>query len=280
MKIGSFIKRGRATFGVLTGAGIVDLGPLLGDSFPDLLSLLRSGQLALAEKAAANATPDYSPEDVTYMPLIPAPVNFLCTGINYFDHIEETGARRPEYPTLFFKTLQTFVGHDQPIARPKQSVEFDYEAELAVVISKPARNVPKASAMDYVAGYTCLLDGSIRDYQKRSIDAGKNFYHSSSFGPWLATPDEVPAPRDMRITCRLNGETMQDSTIDQLVFDVADLISYYSEFFALEAGDVISTGTPSGVGFTRQPPVWMKDGDVWEMEISGVGLLRNPVVGA
>jgi 2-keto-4-pentenoate hydratase/2-oxohepta-3-ene-1,7-dioic acid hydratase in catechol pathway len=181
---------------------------------------------------------------------------------------------------LFFKTLQSFVGHDQPVVRPKQSVEFDYEAELAVVISKPGRYIPKSAWREHVAGFTCLLDGSIRDYQKRSVDVGKNFYHASSIGPWLATLDEVPEPENTRITCRLNGETMQDSTIDQLVFDVGDLVSYYSEFFALEAGDVISTGTPSGVGFTRQPPVWMKDGDVWEMEITGVGLLRNSVVDA
>jgi 2-keto-4-pentenoate hydratase/2-oxohepta-3-ene-1,7-dioic acid hydratase in catechol pathway len=278
MKIGSYIHDGRASYGVLTNDGIVDLVPRLGGHYPDLLAMLRANALAEAEAATAGQPADFAADAVTYTPLIPAPVNVYCAGINYMDHIEETGREKPEHPTLFLKTLQSFAGHDQPIVRPHHSEQFDFEAEFAAVLSKPGRDIPQSDWRDYVAGYTCLMDGSIRDFQGRSADQGKNFYHSSAVGPWLTTLDEAPAEADMRIQGRLNGEIMQESSIDKLCYSVAELVAYYSQIFRFEAGDIISTGTPGGVGMSREPQLWLKPGDVFETEISGIGLLRNPVI--
>ena len=199
---------------------------------------------------------------------------------DYLDHIEETGRDKPEFPTLFMKSQQSMIGHGQDLVRPKVSDQFDFEGEFAVVIGKPGRYIAKENWKDYIAGYTIIMDGSIRDFQKRSVDQGKNFYHSSSSGPWLITMDEVPGDfRDMKLTTRLNGKVMQASDLGKLCFDVSDLISYYSQIFYFQPGDMIATGTPGGVGSRRDPPVWMKPGDELEVEITGIGILKNAVVG-
>jgi 2-keto-4-pentenoate hydratase/2-oxohepta-3-ene-1,7-dioic acid hydratase in catechol pathway len=221
---------------------------------------------------------DFPIEAVKFLPLIPAPVNVFCAGINYMDHVIETGNEPPDVPVLFMKIQQSLVGHGNPIIRPNVSVQFDYEAELCVIIGQRGRNIPINDALSYVAGYTCLMDGSVRDFQKIAVDQGKNFYHSSSVGPWMVTPDELPDTSEMHIEGRLNGQVMQHSTIDQLIHKVDYLISYYSQIAELQPGDMISTGTCGGVGHRRTPPVYMKGGDVFEVEISGIGILRNPVI--
>lgn len=277
MKIGSYTHYGQASYGVLAGDRIVDMTGRIGTNYPDLLSLIHAGALDAAREAAHGEGGDFAVADVEFLPLIPAPVNIYCTGINYMDHVKETGREPPPKPTTFMKLQQSLVGHDQPILKPKVSDNFDFESEYCVVIGRTARHVAKADYKDYVAGYTCLMDGSVRDFQKVAVDQGKNFNKSSSVGPWLVTPDELPADKDIHIEGRLNGEVMQKSTIDQLIHDVGDCLSYHSQFVQLEPGDMISTGTPGGVGHARNPQLWMKEGDVFEVEITGIGVLRNTV---
>ena len=280
MKIGSYIYNGKASYGVKLDDGIVDLGRRLGKFYPDLPTLIKAFALGEAAEASRNQSSDFREEDVYFLPLMPAPVNIYCAGINYLDHIEETGHEKPEFPTLFMKSQQSMIGHGQELVRPKVSDQFDFEGEFAVVIGKPGRYIAKENWKDYIAGYTIIMDGSIRDFQKRSVDQGKNFYHSSSSGPWLVTMDEVPGDfRDMKLTTRLNGKVMQASDLGKLCFDVSDLISYYSQIFYFQPGDMIATGTPGGVGSRRDPPVWMKPGDELEVEITGIGILKNAVVG-
>ncbi len=280
MKIGSYIYNGKASYGVKLDDGIVDLGRRLGKFYPDLPTLIKAFALGEAEEESRNQSPDFKEEDVYFLPLMPAPVNIYCAGINYLDHIEESGRDKPEFPTLFMKSQQSMIGHGQELVRPKVSDQFDFEGEFAVVIGKPGRYIAKENWKDYIAGYTIIMDGSIRDFQKRSVDQGKNFYHSSSSGPWLITMDEVPGDfRDMKLTTRLNGKVMQASDLGKLCFDVSDLISYYSQIFYFQPGDMIATGTPGGVGSRRDPPVWMKPGDELEVEITGIGILKNAVVG-
>ena len=280
MKIGSYIYNGKASYGVKLDDGIVDLGRRLGKFYPDLPTLIKAFALGEAEEESRNQSPDFKEEDIYFLPLMPAPVNIYCAGINYLDHIEETGRDKPEFPTLFMKSQQSMIGHGQELVRPKVSDQFDFEGEFAVVIGKPGRYIAKENWKDYIAGYTIIMDGSIRDFQKRSVDQGKNFYHSSSSGPWLVTMDEAPGDfRDMKLTTRLNGKVMQASDLGKLCFDVSDLISYYSQIFYFQPGDMIATGTPGGVGSRRDPPVWMKPGDELEVEITGIGILKNAVVG-
>jgi 2-keto-4-pentenoate hydratase/2-oxohepta-3-ene-1,7-dioic acid hydratase in catechol pathway len=181
---------------------------------------------------------------------------------------------------VFVRFQDSIVGHGQAIQRPTSSAQLDWEGELAVIIGKRARRVTRARALDYVAGYACFNDGSVRDYQRHSqqFTPGKNFHASGSFGPWLVTTDEQPDPRKLRLSTRLNGDVMQDESVGELCFDVAQLIEYCSTWSQLEPGDVIVTGTPGGVGAGRKPPLWMKAGDTVEVEITGLGVLRNPIV--
>ena len=284
MRIGSFTRHGRATYGAFTPQGVIDLGARLGDRYPDLLALIQQGGLEEAAEAIRGTSPDAAPSDVKFLPLVTRPTNIYCAGRNYRDHVAEmaAGAVPPEHPTLFIKTLGALVGHEEAIVKPKASQQFDYEAELAVVLGRGGRHIARGEAMDHVAGYTCLMDGSVRDFQRRATDQGKNFWRSSSIGPWLATPDEVPPRGDWdswKIRGKLNGQVMQSSNIGALIHGVEDLITYYSGIAELLPGDIISTGTCAGVGHGRKPPVYLKPGDVFETEIEGVGVLRNPVVG-
>ena len=279
MRIGSYIYDGKASYGVKLENGIFDLGQRLRTNYPSLPTLLKAFALGEAAKVSQGQSPDFKEEDVYFLPLIPAPVNIYCAGINYLDHIEETGRDKPEFPTLFLKTQQSMVGHNQELIRPKVSDQFDFEGEFAAVIGKPGRYIAKEEWKNYVAGYSIIMDGSIRDFQQRSVDQGKNFYHSSSSGPWLVTIDEVPTDfNDMKLTTRLNGNIMQESDIGNLCFNVADLVSYYSQIFYLQPGDMIATGTPGGIGSRREPPIWMKPGDELEVNITGIGTLKNVVV--
>jgi 2-keto-4-pentenoate hydratase/2-oxohepta-3-ene-1,7-dioic acid hydratase in catechol pathway len=276
----SFAIDGRASFGLAAGNGVIDAGKRLDGEFPGLRDALIADALP-ALRRLEKAKPDYALDDVEFLPVIPdAAAKLLCVGINYMPHIKEMGRERPEYPVVFVRFQDSIVGHGRALERPIGSVQLDWEGELAVIIGKRARRVSRAQALGYVAGYACFNDGSVRDYQRHSqqFTPGKNFHASGSFGPWLVTTDEQPDPKKLRLTTRLNGEVMQDESVAELCFDVAQLVEYCSTWSQLEPGDVIVTGTPGGVGAGRKPPLWMKAGDTVEVEISGLGVLRNPVV--
>jgi acylpyruvate hydrolase len=218
---------------------------------------------------------------VRLQPPVPAPPKILCVGLNYDDHLEESGLKKPAYPEIFARFATSLIAHQEPIRRPRESTALDYEAELAVVIGKPGRRIPQEQALDHVAGYSLFNDATVRDFQLRTPQwtMGKNFDGTGSFGPWLVTPDAVPpGARGLRIQGRLNGHVMQDARTDQLIFSVQALIEMISVAISLERGDVIITGTPGGVGAARKPPVFMKPGDVFEVEIERLGVLTNPVL--
>lgn len=280
MRLMSFETYGRAGFGVVVGDGVVDAARHLPTGPSSLRAALAAGLLPELGRLAA-AKPDLALSDVTFAPVIPdAAAKILCVGINYLPHIKEMGRERPAKPVLFTRFQDSLVGHGRPLLKPLASEQFDFEGELAVVIGKRARRVSRTQALEYVAGYSCFNDGSIRDYQRHSAQftPGKNFHASGSFGPYLVTTDEIADPRTLRLTTRLNGEVVQDESVGELCFGVPELIEYCSIWTQLEPGDVIVTGTPGGVGAGRTPPLWMKGGDTVEVEISGLGLLRNPIV--
>lgn len=279
MHLASYTVTGRDGYGVVTERGIVDAGRRLGPEFPTLRSVLAAGRIADLAAFATEAL-DYTIEQVAFLPVIPDPGKIICVGINYQAHIRETKREPPEHPWLFVRFPNTLVGHGQPLLRPKVSTKFDFEGELAVVIGRRARYVPAAEALAYVAGYSCFNDGSIRDFQMHSplFTPGKNFYRSGALGPVLATADALPDPSRLHLQTRLNGEVMQQTGIDDLCFDVPALIAYCSTFAQLEPGDIIATGTPGGAGAFRNPRVWLRPGDSVEVEISGIGVLRNPVI--
>jgi 2-keto-4-pentenoate hydratase/2-oxohepta-3-ene-1,7-dioic acid hydratase in catechol pathway len=273
MRLASFSVGGRATFGIVDGNEVVDLGR---SQFPDLRSLLESGG---AGPALAQADGPRTPIDqVEFLPILPnADAKIFCLGWAYASHREETGHKVDEFPFFFLKHPQALVGHKQPLTKPGCSDMFDFEGELTVVIGKAGRNIPERDAMDHVAGYTILMDGSVRDWQKHSPTAGKNFEGSTPYGPWLVTKDEVPDPHALRLTTRLNGQTMQDAPTADLIWKIPYLVSYCSKIIGLKPGDAIATGTPGGVGAKRTPPIFMKPGDLIEVEVSGIGKLTNTV---
>jgi acylpyruvate hydrolase len=217
---------------------------------------------------------------VRILPPVPKPPKILCVGLNYDDHLAESGLKKPVYPEIFARFATSLIAHRDPIRRPPESTSLDYEAELAVVIGRGGRRIQPEKALDHVAGYSLFNDATIRDFQLRTPQwtMGKNFDGTGAFGPWLVTPDAVPpGARRLRIQGRLNGRVMQDANTDQLIFDVAALIEMISVAMSLEPGDVIITGTPGGVGAARKPPVFMRAGDVFEVEIEGMGVLSNPI---
>jgi 2-keto-4-pentenoate hydratase/2-oxohepta-3-ene-1,7-dioic acid hydratase in catechol pathway len=278
MRVMSFTIDGHPSFGLATGDGVIDAGKRL-DGFRGLRDVLLADALP-ALRRLEKTKPDYALEDVEFLPVIPdAAAKLLCIGVNYIPHIKEMGRERPDYPVVFVRFQDSIVAHGQAIRRPTDSVQLDWEGELAVIIGKRARRVGRAQALDHVAGYACFNDGSVRDYQRHSqqFTPGKNFHASGSFGPWLVTTDEQPDPAKLRLRTRLNGEVMQDESVGELCFDVAQLVEYCSKWSQLEPGDVIVTGTPGGVGAGRKPPLWMKAGDTVEVEITGLGVLRNPI---
>jgi 2-keto-4-pentenoate hydratase/2-oxohepta-3-ene-1,7-dioic acid hydratase in catechol pathway len=278
MKLASFAVAGRASYGIVVGDGVVDLGARLGDRYPNLGAALTAG--ALGELAgAASAKPDLALKDVSLLPPIPAPDKIVCIGLNYRAHAAEAGLKVPEHPSLFLRLNNTLVPHGGALVRPSVSSDMDYEGELAVVIGRGGRHIAAAQALDHVAGYSCFNDGSLRDYQRQhSVAVGKNFVATGGFGPWLVTRDEIPDPAQLTLTTRLNGAEVQRGETADMIFSVAQIISYVSDFTPLVPGDVISTGTPPGVGMARKPPLWLKPGDVVEVEISRIGVLRNGVV--
>jgi 2-keto-4-pentenoate hydratase/2-oxohepta-3-ene-1,7-dioic acid hydratase in catechol pathway len=218
-------------------------------------------------------------DEIEFLPVIPDAGKILCVGINYTTHVKETGRDMPMHPMIFTRFADSQAGHLTPLIRPFVSHKLDFEGELAVVIGKTARHVKAENALEYVAGYSCYNDGSVRDYQKHTIQfiPGKNFPNTGGFGPWLVTSDEIPDPQALHLTTRLNGDVMQDTDTSDMIFGVAELIEYCSTFTELAPGDVIVSGTTGGVGAFREPPVWMKPGDSIEIAISGIGTLRNTI---
>jgi 2-keto-4-pentenoate hydratase/2-oxohepta-3-ene-1,7-dioic acid hydratase in catechol pathway len=276
MKLISYRHNGRASYGIVSGDGVIDAGRRLARDLPTLRAALaeRDRLTALAGEAA-----DVPLAEIDYLPPITDPARIVCVGLNYKTHIAETGRDTPEHPVLFTRFADSLVGHQEPMIRPYVSDRFDFEGELAFVVGKPGRHIPKEQALDHVAGYACFNDGSVRDYQRHThqFTPGKNFWRSGAFGPWLVTADELPDPAAMTLVTRLNGNEVQRAPTSDLLFGVADLIAYMSDVWPLEIGDVIATGTTGGVGAARKPPLWMQPGDRVEVEISGIGVLANPI---
>jgi len=277
MKLASFEIQGRQTYGLKEGDLLREPGEEFQRRYPDLRSVLADDVIKQLGMDKSGKTHDK--QTVRYLPLIPNPDKIICVGVNYRPHIMEMGREVPDYPVVFVRFPGSQTGHRQPVIRPQASTHFDFEGELAIVIGKPARHVPREEAFDHIAGYCCFMDGSVRDWQKHTMQftAGKNFEHSGSMGPWLVTRDEIPAPAVLNLTTRINGKIMQEGSVADLVFDIPALIEYCSTFTELLPGDIIATGTPGGVGAARKPPQWLKEGDLVEVDIPGVGLLANPV---
>jgi 2-keto-4-pentenoate hydratase/2-oxohepta-3-ene-1,7-dioic acid hydratase in catechol pathway len=279
MKLATFSLDGKTTWGMVTDDSVLDCGAILHAKYPSLKSLIASSAYAEAAAAAATAR-KYPLGTVSWLPVIPDPAKILCIGLNYETHRLETGRKEAQHPAVFTRYADTQLGHAGSIVRPFVSTRLDYEGELAVVIGRHARHISRDSAMDYIAGYACYNDASVRDWQRHTIQftPGKNFPATGPFGPWLVTADEIPDYRQLKIETRLNGAVVQSAGLDQLIFPIPVLIEYVSTFTALAPGDVIVTGTPGGVGDKREPPLYMKAGDQVEVEITGVGLLRNSIV--
>ena len=245
----------------------------------DVRALLAGPVVEAAEGALAGAPVVAMLEDVELAPVVPRPRRIICVGANYDLHRQEMGRDALPYPTLFTRFPCSMVGHRQPLLRPRASERFDYEGELAVIIGATARHVPAEHAYEVVAGYTCFNDGSVRDFQRHTTQftPGKNFDASGGMGPWMVTKDELPDPHALRLETRVNGETMQSASTEQMSFKIPELIAYITTFTTLAPGDVIATGTPSGVGDKRTPPRYLRAGDRLEVEISGIGVLSHPV---
>jgi 2-keto-4-pentenoate hydratase/2-oxohepta-3-ene-1,7-dioic acid hydratase in catechol pathway len=277
MKLASYVADGKDCFGVVIGDGVVTLNQRLG-RYGDLRAALAGDALADIRKAVEGATPDHKLADVKLKPPIPNPEKILCAGINYRSHAAETGRELPKQPSMFIRLANTLTGHEGEMIRPSVSQNFDFEGELALVIGRGGRHIPAERALEHIAGYTCFVDGSVRDYQKFSVTSGKNFPGTGPLGPWIVTTDDIPDPTRLTLTTRLNGLEMQKSGTDLLIYSVPQIIAFCSDFTQLVPGDVIATGTPEGVGHRRTPPLWMKPGDVLEVEISGIGTLSSRVV--
>jgi 2-keto-4-pentenoate hydratase/2-oxohepta-3-ene-1,7-dioic acid hydratase in catechol pathway len=276
MKLASYLAGGREAYGVVSGNGLITLNERLG--FESLDEALASGALGDVEIAIDGARPDHDLNAVELLPVISNPGKILCVGLNYGSHAAEQGGAPAEKPNIFLKFADALVAHDGVMRRPKASVQFDWEGELVVVIGRGGRAIDPKHALDYVAGYTCGCDSSVRDFIKTSLQTGKTFPSSTPIGPWMVTADEIPDPSKLTLETRLNGTMMQRSGTDAMIHAVPSLIAYCSTFTPLAPGDLIFTGTPDGIGAKRTPPVWMKDGDVLEVEISKIGTLRARVL--
>ena len=281
MKLVTFAAEGHESFGVVDGGGVIDLGPRL-PGIAGLAGLLDDAGRRRAEAAARGAAADFRLDEIAFRRPIMWPEKTICIGVNYARRNEEyDDSSLPPFPSVFMRVPDTLVGHEQPILRPPESEQLDYEAEIAIVIGEGGRRIPRERALAHIAALTCLNEGCIRDWMRHgkfNVTQGKNFDNCGSAGPWLVTADEfADGYGDLRVTGRVNGEVRQDDTTANLIFDFAYLVSYVSTWAALKPGDVISTGTPIGAGARFDPPKWLKPGDVVEVEVSGIGTLRNTV---
>jgi 2-keto-4-pentenoate hydratase/2-oxohepta-3-ene-1,7-dioic acid hydratase in catechol pathway len=278
MKLASYVVDGAEQFGVVRDDGVITMNHLFGARAASLRDALAADMLPQIQEAARNANVDHKLSGIKFLPVIPNPDKIACAGINYRSHASETGREIPKQPSMFLRLTNTLVGHEGEMIRPTVSQNFDFEGELAVVIGRGGRHIPIDRALDHVAGYTCFVDGSLRDYQKFSVTSGKNFPGTAPLGPWMVTTDEIPDPTKLTLMTRLNGQEMQRSGTDLLIYSIPQIISFCSDFTTLVPGDVIATGTPEGVGHRRNPQIWMKPGDVLEVEITGIGTLRSRIV--
>jgi 2-keto-4-pentenoate hydratase/2-oxohepta-3-ene-1,7-dioic acid hydratase in catechol pathway len=276
MRLMSFEHEGRAAYGAVAEGGVVDLHRRVGQRWPTLRDALRADALDALREAAAGQPADHRLEAVTFLPVIPEPGKIVCIGMNYKDKRSEW-AHSKDTPNLFIRFADSQVGHNRPVLKPRVSEQLDFEGELAVIVGRAGRHIPEAQALAHVAGYAPYLDGSVRDWQQHATCTGKNFPATGGFGPWMLTADELPDPGSMTLITRLNGQEMQRATTDLLIFSVPYLLHYVSTFTPLAPGDVLVTGSPAGVGARRDPPLWMKPGDVIEVEIDPIGTLRHPI---
>jgi 5-carboxymethyl-2-hydroxymuconate isomerase len=280
LKLATFTAGGRTSYGAVAGEGIVDFGKRLRHA--SVLALLRAGALDEAREAESVA-PDVALQDVTLLPPVVAPEKILCIGVNYANRNAEykDGSEQPKYPSMFFRTPGSLVGHGQPIVRPKASWQLDYEGEIALIIGREGKHIAKERAMQHVAGYTLCNEGTLRDWvrhAKFNVTQGKNFDASGSLGPYLVTADEIDPAKPLHLTTQVNGEVRQDDTTANLIFSFADLIAYITIFTTLKPGDIIVTGTPVGAGARFDPPRWLKPGDTVQVSVPEIGTLRNQVV--
>jgi len=278
MQFISFTRQGKNSFGAVLNKGVVDLGARL--ALADLGAALRRDGVDALKNAAVRQDADFALSDIdAYRPVVADPDKILCAGLNYDEHVQETKKQRTEQPTIFMRVAASQVGHQQPILLPRESSRLDYEGEIAVIIGKGGRRISEDRAFEHIAGFSCYNDGSIRDWQLHTSQwgPGKNFESTGAFGPTMVTSDEIGENEVLTLETRLNGNVMQHATTDMLIFSIPTLIAYCSSFVTLAPGDVIVTGTPGGVGAKRNPPVFMLDGDVVEIEVSKLGVLSNPV---
>lgn len=280
MKLISYYKEGKAHYGAIVEGGVVELTKRF-PAVPDLASLVADPSLVQqAGLQVQSAKADYPVSSIVFAPVIPNPGKVICVGINYVAHAEEAGRKVGQYPVIFQRFAETLLAHDEPLVRPKVSNEFDFEAELAVVIGKGGAHIDPADAMDHVAGYTCFNDASVRDWQfhTHQYGMGKTFRKTGALGPWLVPAAEIPDYRQLVVRGVLNGEQLQEGSLSELAFDIPHLISYVSKALPWNPGDILATGTPSGIGFKRNPPIFLKPGDVFEVVISEIGTLSNSVI--
>ncbi|NML18250.1 fumarylacetoacetate hydrolase family protein [Azohydromonas caseinilytica] len=279
MKLASFTYQGRVAYGVVHGDQYLVPAADFLNRFPDLASVLRAGALADLEAAVRSSGTKVQLDAVQALPVIPAPGKIFCVGLNYKTHVAEMKRADADYPAIFVRFADSLIAAGDTMLRPSFSERFDYEGELAIVIGKGGRHIAQADAFDHIAGYACFNDGSVRDWQRHTHQwtPGKNFPGTGAFGPYMVTADEVGDVNALTLQTRLNGEVVQKASLSDLIFTIPVVIEYISRFTPLSPGDVIATGTPGGVGDKRQPPLYMKDGDVVEVEITGLGILRNPV---
>lgn len=279
MKLLSFEVDGSPKFGAWVNGGVVDLTRRLAGKFPDLLSVLQAGALPKVAEALEGAEPDFTLEQITFMPVIPSPPKIICIGVNYEEHRSEIGREPTLKPPVFGRFSNSQVGHLGTIPLPPESVKLDYEGEIAVIIGKAGRRIAGDQVWEHIAGYAPYNDASVRDWQGHTHQwtPGKNFLHTGGFGPWMSTADEFGNDPELHLSTRLNGLEVQRATSRQMIFSIAELVTYCSTFTQLEPGDVIVTGTPGGVGARRNPQLFMKDGDVVEVEIAEIGVLRNVI---
>lgn len=282
MKLLTFVHEGRESWGAVVDAGVIDLGSIFPE-IKDLMSYISSGRHISSRDIDGRAA-DFRLDDITFLPVIPRPEKIVCVARNYMEHHQEVVATGKKVelasvPPIFLRTWRSQTGHKQPLIKPAVSTKLDWEGELAVVIGKEGRAIPVDRAMEWVAGYSCYNEASVRDWQFQTpqITPGKNFDATGGFGPWMVTPDEISIENGLAIQTRLNDQLVQSSNTNNMIFNIAQIINYVSTIMTLVPGDVIATGTPEGIGWTRQPPLFMQPGDICEVEIQGIGTLSNPI---
>lgn len=282
MRFLTFERSGQVSWGVITEEGIIDLGFRVGG---DLHSILKDGRVQEMQVLAKDMAADFSSDDVRFLPPIIAPEKIACVGVNYANRNAEykDGSEQPKFPSLFMRTPDSLTGHNQPLQRPPETPQLDYEGEIVIIIGKGGRRIDEEDAYDHIGGLSIMNEGTLRDWvrhAKFNVTQGKNFVHSGAIGPWIVTSDEFSHEQleNMRVTTRVNGEVRQDDTTASMMFPFRYIISYFSTFFHLKPGDVIATGTPNGAGARFDPPIWLVPGDIVEVEVEGVGLLSNGVM--